>query len=80
VTGGRFAFSRVNLGLGNVRTGLLTGVNERNSGRNPSSAAMVAADEVAAPRSNCSHANVRASPLPSLPVAVSANGVCLGIV
>src|SRR5207244_12319822 len=76
VAGGLWAKFRMKFNDGKIRVGLLTPRKERNSGREPSS--VFGGD--CAPRSSSSQQKVTASPFGSLPVAVSANGVCRGIV
>ena len=61
----------ISLIFGNVLLGLLTGEKGLKIGASPTGAFQLPA----APRSNSSQQYVKASPLASLPVAVSSNGV-----
>ncbi len=75
VAGGTFALARMYFSRGKVREGLEDGSKGRKIGAFPFSPGAPCG-----PRSNSSHAYVRASPFGSEPVAVSVNGVDLGIV
>src|SRR5262245_55152329 len=72
----RVLFNRL-LKRGNVRDGLVVGLNERNSGLLPLSGVLKVVD---GPRSRSSQQKVSGSPLGSLPLAVRVNGVFCGIV
>ena len=62
--------------FGKYLSGMLTGTNERNNGALP----VGLFQSPAGPVSTSSHEYVKASPLPSVAVPLSTNGVDLGIV